>query len=92
LPEKNLKVIADTESKGLEKDWKKYSYKEDLDRIENGLVLVYTDSTKDVELMSINFSAKKSKLLFLTVLGTSMEDSEYIGTQQKKILIEMVLL
>lgn len=78
IPEENLKVIAETESKSLNKEWEKYSNKDESGMIKNGLVLVFTDSRKDIQLMSISFSSSKSKIIFLTSLGMSMEDSKFI--------------
>ncbi len=80
----NLEVIEEAKSKGLYKDWEKNSDKEEADMIKNSLVLVYKSKEREIELMVINFSAKKSKIISLISLGTSMEDAKFIESIFKK--------
>lgn len=84
IPEENLKVIDYTNSKSLYKDWAKISNKEEVTEIKNSLMLLYKNEEREIELMLINFSDKTNKIIFLTSMGMSIEDSKFIESLMLK--------
>jgi hypothetical protein len=82
IPTSNLKVFDYVKHKNMTFDFEKDD-KEEIEMLQNSLMLVYKDTKKQIDLMIITFNPQNNKILFLSGVGITQEDSKYVSSKLK---------
>lgn len=78
IPAKNLEIIPESLSKSIDSNWRKNSNEEEIIDIENSLLLVFKNKSKQINLISLIFNPKTNKVIYLLSFGHSIKETEYL--------------
>lgn len=83
LPSKYLKIIPEYKSKTLNSNWRQNSNAEEIEEVENSVQLTINNKKKSYTIMSLTFSEKNNKLLYITPMSISVEAVNFINKINK---------
>lgn len=82
IPAKYLQVIPQSLSKSIDSNWRNNSNKEEISDIENSLLIVFKNESKQINLINLIFNPKTNKIIYLNSYSYFNGENEYL----KKIM------
>ena len=78
IPAKYLQIIPESLSKSIDNNWRSNSNEQEISDIENSLLLVFKNESKQINLIKLRFNPKTNKVIYLNNFGYLNGEHEYL--------------